>query len=503
MLHLIEDGVDEDLLAWTVDGTVGIDTSLLDQFLTVIVTVMVVLTQHWAGLVRVCISKDIPATTDVLRLEKVFALNVCHHVELIKSGISGVFLDVQMSTCDGLARPGTDHHITHALWTWLVFGNGIDIRHEIEATDDLCFGIRLELQHIHTHGQALHRDSVLKELIGGFACIFTRRFIDHLTQQRLDLMIAIGVIGRNIDIALCIHLIDGQRDRTEVADVCQRHLLRLFWQYHPLVERQTELRIGQFAAVVLKCVPHARPAAPPLAYGFIDIGQFLGLLVVGDVTIALHGQFATLRQIFVFLDDCVKFILRGIVIRLGCDDTGSTAVAHLFIIVIHRLIVLVVVHLEADDVQEVVVEDAGINALDDKRTVGSVLHPCELFTEFWCQHRFFDGHAQTAVTGVDTMECCLIDRLEHHVGSSFISLLEPIHGRSQRVWGDVRHHLGTLQLCRQQLTVVLAFLGLRHDLLQQFILGLWKVLFIGRFHLLPQGRIGLSKQRNGYHHHKQ
>ena len=163
MLHLIKDGVDEDLLTWTVDGTVGIDTGLIDQFLTVIVTVTVVLTQNRTGLIRVCISKDLPATTDILRLEEVFALSVCHHVEHIKCGIGGVFLDVQMGTCDGLARPGTDHHITHALRTRLVFGDGIDIRHEIEATDDLCLGIRLKLQHIHTHGQTLYRESVLEK----------------------------------------------------------------------------------------------------------------------------------------------------------------------------------------------------------------------------------------------------------------------------------------------------------------------------------------------------
>ena len=163
MLHLIKDGVDEDLLTWTVDGTVCIDTGLIDQFLTVIITVMVVLTQHRTGFVCVCISKDLPATTDILRLEKVFALSVCHHVEHIKSSIGGVFLDVQMGTCDGLACSGTDHHITHALWTRLVFGDGIDICHEIEATDDLCLGIRLEFQHINTHGQALYRESVLEK----------------------------------------------------------------------------------------------------------------------------------------------------------------------------------------------------------------------------------------------------------------------------------------------------------------------------------------------------
>ena len=88
-----------------------------------------------------------------------------------------------------------------------------------------------------------------------------------------------------------------------------------------------------------------------------------------------------------------------------------------------------VVYLETYDVQEVVVEDTGIDALDDKRTVVSVLHLCELFAEFWCQHRLFDGHTKAAVTAIDTMECCLIDRLEYHVGSSLITLLEPFHSR--------------------------------------------------------------------------
>ena len=169
--------------------------------------------------------------------------------------------------------------------------------------------------------------------------------------------------------------------------------------------------------------------------------------------------------------------------------TGCPTVAHLFIIIIHRLIGLEVVQLIAYRMQEVMIKDIRIDTFDDKRTIGGILHLGELFTEFRRQHRGIERHLQTAVLPVDTVQHRLVYRLEHLVGGSLITLLEPFHGGLQRVWCDMSHHADTLQLGRQQMTVVLAFLSLLHDLLQQFVLGLGKILLIGCFHSLPQGSI--------------
>ena len=164
-LHLIENGIDKDLLSWTINSTVGIDTGPVDEIITVIVTEIVVLSQFRTGFVCVRIGKHHPFPTDILGLENVFALVVSHHVKLVESGIGRIFLDVQMGACDGLTCSGTHRHITHTLSAGLVFCDGIDICHEIQTSDNLCRGIRLELHHIHTNGQALDGKGVLEELI--------------------------------------------------------------------------------------------------------------------------------------------------------------------------------------------------------------------------------------------------------------------------------------------------------------------------------------------------
>ena len=56
----------------------------------------------------------------------------------------------------------------------------------------------------------------------------------------------------------------------------QKNLFCTWLQHnHPLVKRQMELGIGQFATVVLKRALHAWPTAPPLREGILYIGQFL------------------------------------------------------------------------------------------------------------------------------------------------------------------------------------------------------------------------------------
>ena len=141
--HLIEDGIDIDLLTRTIDGAVCINTRLLDEIVTIIITIMVILIQRRTVLVFIRIGKNLPPPTGITCLEEILALIVSHHVKLIEGGISDVFLDVQTGSGNGLTGPGTHHHIPDTLWARLVFGHGIDIRHEIQTADNLCLGTRL------------------------------------------------------------------------------------------------------------------------------------------------------------------------------------------------------------------------------------------------------------------------------------------------------------------------------------------------------------------------
>ena len=231
----------------------------------------------------------------------------------------------------------------------------------------------------------------------------------------------------------------------------------------------------------------------------MDIVVFLSFGVVGYLTVSDQCQLTHLGQILVFTNQLVEFFLTGIAIALSSDDTGRTTVAHLFIIVIERI--EVITQLEANDVQQVIVEDAGINPMDDEWSVALVLHLGQPSAEFLCQLRPFYLQPQTIIVRTHTVEHCLPDRPQHLVSRALALLFHLLHGRLQRVRSNRGHCLGTQQRGLQQLTVVTTFLGLCHNLLQQFVLGLGQILVLRLFHFLPEGSIRLSKQHHRHNHH--
>ena len=95
-------------------------------------------------------------------------------------------------------------------------------------------------------------------------CVFVFLLTHHTFQQRLDLVIALLVVGRLIVVATGIHLIDRHRDTLQVPHIRQRHLLRLHGQRHLEIVTQLELGIGQPVLLVTK-FSQAWPAFAPLA----------------------------------------------------------------------------------------------------------------------------------------------------------------------------------------------------------------------------------------------
>ena len=66
----------------------------------------------------------------------------------------------------------------------------------------------------------------------------------HLSQEGLDLLIAFRIVGRDVDISLGIHPIHLHRERREVTQLIQPHLLRLLWKSHLPVEAYPILGVG-------------------------------------------------------------------------------------------------------------------------------------------------------------------------------------------------------------------------------------------------------------------
>ena len=88
---------------------------------------------------------------------------------------------MQMSVGDGLACSGTHHHKAHGLVGWLGLGNGVDIGHKVQAADHLRGGLALKLHHIHTHGETIQLEGILKHLIGGLTRIDMLLLKHHLS----------------------------------------------------------------------------------------------------------------------------------------------------------------------------------------------------------------------------------------------------------------------------------------------------------------------------------
>ena len=200
-------------LTGTVDGTIGIDTGALFQLTVAIIRVAEGARQWRTSLILIGIGKDLHTVVGILGLIDIFALGIGHHIRLVELLIAQLFLNMQTGLGDRLTRCGTHHHKTHAIIYWLGFGDGVDIRHEIQTTNNVRRRGGLKLHHIHAHRQTLERKRVLKQFVRGLTLVGMLLLEHHLTQKRLDLLITFLIRGRDVDRALGIHTIHLHGER--------------------------------------------------------------------------------------------------------------------------------------------------------------------------------------------------------------------------------------------------------------------------------------------------
>ena len=146
----------------------------------------------------------------------------------------------------------------------------------------------------------------------------------------------------------------------------------------------------------------------------------------------------------------------------------------------------IVVQLVADDVQQVVIEDTCIGPLDNEGLVGLILDlgefPAEVVRQLWALY----FHIQFRIARRHLIEHGLPNQAQHLVLGIFPMLLHLVHSRLQRVGRDLCHHLCSLQLCLQQMSVGLLFRGLLHNLLKHLILRLGQIFLFCLLYLIPE-----------------
>ena len=129
------------------------------------------------------------------------------------------------------------------------------------------------------------------------------------------------------------------------------------------------LRISQFV--------HSRPSSPA-AQRIVDIVELIQRFGIGSTfheAEVLHGKFACLRNILIYVDERVDgmqilrlsdlsyVILAVFLYEFVGTETSRTSISHLIIIGIQLQIRLLAVCLETDEVQQIVVEGTAIHTL--------------------------------------------------------------------------------------------------------------------------------------------
>ena len=135
--YLIQQGRGKHLLPRAVDGTVGIDTSTVLQWLVLIETEVVTISQGRTGIILIRPGKHLLPATRFPGFKHILALGISHTLRLLEIGIGEIVLDAQMGASDGLTCCGTHHDIAHTLFGGLVLGDGIEIGDIIQMTDHI------------------------------------------------------------------------------------------------------------------------------------------------------------------------------------------------------------------------------------------------------------------------------------------------------------------------------------------------------------------------------
>ena len=331
-LHLIEDGSRMDGLTGSIDTPVGIDTGPMHVILTVVIAVLVVGIEFGTSLVILRIGKHLTLIARTIGLQEILTLGICHHIQHMLIGVV-LFLDTQMRPCKGLTGRGTYHNIAQCLRLGL--HDGINVCDVIEATYRLCTWSGGKLHHIDTYRQTWECQRVLKELIGFLPRKSTGLFGSHTLDELFHLLVAVIIRRRGIEITIGIQTIHLHRDRREVAQTFEFHLLRLLGRHHPMMVRHMILGIGEF----LLCIAQNTDSFPtaPLLKGLMDIGDTLCHGERIHPFITGNGEFAAFLQVTVGSDEGIEFLNRRIALHLRHNETGGLSVTCLCIIVVKRL----------------------------------------------------------------------------------------------------------------------------------------------------------------------
>ena len=337
-------------------------------------------------------------------------------------------------------------------------------------------------------------------------------------QQRLQLLVVVGVGGFEFRGAVDIHFIHTQGELADGAQVGQFDFLFALRYADIFLQLRVVFRGGDVALAVAQVV-HAMPRSPALQ-GHVDVLPFLlggGVGIVFHVVVAVDGQLAALGQVLEFGDervealDVLRFVQRLVldVFRLLVEQHGfageehSVAVAHLQIVVAK---LACMTGRYADEAQQVIAEVAAVVALDDEGLIVGGLHGSQLvgvghrLVVVFLAYLLMAQLVEPAVVVVDVAQHGVVDGLQRVVvGSQLGTLLQLLHDGFQRVGCHLALRLGTLQPGLQQLAVDLLLLGFRHDLAQCFLLRLRQVVVLGVLHLFPQGAVCLRECKHRHH----
>ena len=237
------------------------------------------------------------------------------------------------------------------------------------------------------------------------------------------------------------------------------------------------------------------------------VAEALHCRLAGHIQVAEHGDYRV---------ETVQLFRLAVLLRLGRSqgfhilngcETGRAAVAFTVIIVGQELVAARFVAYYA---KHIVAEEAvAVVSLNYQRHVsggfgrrqschvghclGAIAFGLGLAVGF--EQRV--GAKQPGFVAVYAVEYRVVNGLKHCVRGCSLLLFKPFYGRKQRVGRYYCYGLRPQKARLEQLAVVLFGLSLALYPLQNADFRLRQVLVVSFIHLLPQCRIGLSRQGNG------
>ena len=244
---------------------------------------------------------------------------------------------------------------------------------------------------------------------------------------------------------------------------------------------------------------HSRPSTP-VAQRIVDIVELIQRFGIGGTfheAEVLHGKFACLRNILIYVDERVdgmeilRFLhLSHVVLAVFLDElvgteTSRTPISHLIIIGVHQMVRLLAISLETDEMQQIVVEGTAIHALQrqwyilGRSMLGKKFRLLQSLLEKLLALLFVHITIHLAQHGISHSLQCGVLHLQH-LG------FHPLHVRHQRVSRNLFPENHLPHLSSQQLAVVFSRRSLGDDFLHHPNLAPRLILPSDDVSLLPQ-----------------